>query len=51
MQPWLIWRFMQYMSEPVRDTRIRLGVIVLLFLGVFTVAAWRMNAAYWKDIK
>lgn len=43
--------FMQYMSEPVRDTRIRLGVIVLLFLGVFTVVAWRMNAAYWKDIK
>jgi len=43
--------FMQYMSEPVRDTRIRLGVIILIFLGIFTVAAWRLNAAYWKDIK
>lgn len=43
--------FLQYMSEPIKNTRVRLGVIVLLFLGVFTVAAWRLNAAYWKDIK
>lgn len=43
--------FLVFMSEPVRNDRVRLGVIVLLFLGVFTVFAWRMNAAYWKDIK
>jgi ubiquinol-cytochrome c reductase cytochrome c1 subunit len=43
--------FMHYMSEPVKNTRVRLGVVVLLFLAVFTVAAWRLNAAYWKDIK
>jgi len=43
--------FMQYMAEPVRASRVRLGVIVLIFLGLFTVAAWRLNAAYWKDIK
>ncbi|MQS10618.1 cytochrome c1, partial [Streptomyces sp. IF17] len=24
---------------------------VLLFIGVFFVLAWRLNAAYWKDIK
>ncbi|MDA9719468.1 cytochrome c1, partial [Betaproteobacteria bacterium] len=24
---------------------------VLLFLGIFVFVAWRLNAAYWKDIK
>lgn len=43
--------FLVYMGEPVRQDRFRLGVIVLLFLGVFTLFAWRLNAAYWKDIK
>jgi ubiquinol-cytochrome c reductase cytochrome c1 subunit len=39
------------MAEPVRSQRTQLGVWVLLFLGVFSVIAWRLNAAYWKDIK
>jgi ubiquinol-cytochrome c reductase cytochrome c1 subunit len=26
-------------------------VWVLLFLGLFTVIAWRLNAAFWKDVK
>jgi ubiquinol-cytochrome c reductase cytochrome c1 subunit len=43
--------FMQWMSEPVQNTRVRIGVWVMLFLAVFTVIAWRLNAAYWKDIK
>ena len=43
--------FLVFMGEPMRSDRIRLGVIVLLFFGVFTVMAWRLNAAYWKDIK
>ena len=43
--------YLQWMSEPVQAQRVRLGVWVLLFLGVFTVIAWRLNAAYWKDIK
>jgi ubiquinol-cytochrome c reductase cytochrome c1 subunit len=34
-----------------QNTRVRVGVWVLLFLGVFTVIAWRLNAAFWKDIK
>jgi ubiquinol-cytochrome c reductase cytochrome c1 subunit len=24
---------------------------VLLFLGILSFFAWRLNAAYWKDIK
>ncbi|HYN58760.1 MAG TPA: cytochrome c1 [Rubrivivax sp.] len=43
--------FMQWMAEPHRGQRVRLGVFVLLFLAVFTLIAWRLNAAYWKDIK
>jgi len=43
--------FMQWMSEPHQGQRVRLGVFVLLFLAVFTVIAWRLNAAYWKDVK
>ncbi|MBN8510110.1 MAG: cytochrome c1 [Burkholderiales bacterium] len=43
--------FMQWMGEPHRESRVRLGVFVLLFLGLFTVIAWRLNAAYWKDVK
>jgi ubiquinol-cytochrome c reductase cytochrome c1 subunit len=43
--------YLQWMGEPARNTRIRIGVWVLLFLGVFTIIAWRLNAAFWKDIK
>ncbi|WP_298834557.1 cytochrome c1 [uncultured Piscinibacter sp.] len=43
--------YLQWMGEPARDQRVRLGVWVLIFLGVFTLIAWRLNAAYWKDVK
>lgn len=42
--------FMQWMAEPNQNNRVRIGAWVLLFLGVFTVIAWRLNAAFWKDI-
>jgi ubiquinol-cytochrome c reductase cytochrome c1 subunit len=43
--------YMNWMSEPAQNTRKRLGVWVLLFLGVFAVITWRLNASYWKDVK
>ncbi|MDO8279583.1 MAG: cytochrome c1 [Burkholderiaceae bacterium] len=43
--------YLQWMAEPSQNTRVRVGVWVLLFLGLFTVIAWRLNAAFWKDIK
>lgn len=43
--------FLQWMGEPVQKQRVRLGVWVLIFLGLFTVIAWRLNATYWKDVK
>jgi len=43
--------YLQWMGEPSQNQRVRLGVWVLLFLALFTLVAWRMNAAFWKDIK
>ena len=43
--------FLPWITEPSRGTRMRIGVWVLLFLALFTVIAWRLNAVYWKDIK
>ncbi len=43
--------FLSWMAEPVQLERKRLGVFVLLFLVLFTFLAWRLNKAYWKDIK
>jgi ubiquinol-cytochrome c reductase cytochrome c1 subunit len=42
--------YLQWMSEPAQNSRVRIGVWVLLFLGVFTVIAWRLNAAFWKEV-
>jgi ubiquinol-cytochrome c reductase cytochrome c1 subunit len=43
--------FLAFITDPSRATRIQIGVWVLIFLVVFTVVAWRLNAVYWKDIK
>ena len=43
--------FMTWMAEPAQNTRKRLGVWVLMFLGVFIVITWRLNASYWKEVK
>lgn len=42
--------YLQWMSEPDQNTRVRVGVWVLIFLGVLTFFTWRLNAAFWKDI-
>lgn len=43
--------FMHWMGEPMRADRVRIGVFVLIFLALFTVIAWRLNAVFWKDVK
>jgi ubiquinol-cytochrome c reductase cytochrome c1 subunit len=43
--------YLEWMGEPEQNSRKRLGVVVVLFLLFFSVLAWRLNAAYWKDIK
>ena len=43
--------YLQWMAEPVQNTRVRVGAWVLLFLSLFVFVAWRLSAAYWKDVK
>jgi ubiquinol-cytochrome c reductase cytochrome c1 subunit len=43
--------YLVWMAEPAQSHRVRLGVWVLIFLALFTVITWRLNAAYWKDVK
>ena len=43
--------YLQWMGEPSQNTRTRVGVGVMLFLLILTVFSWRLNAAYWKDVK
>jgi ubiquinol-cytochrome c reductase cytochrome c1 subunit len=43
--------YMQWMAEPAQTTRKTLGMWVLVFLAGLIFLTWRLNAAYWKDIK
>ena len=43
--------YLQWMAEPTQNTRVRIGVWVLIFLSIFTVIAWRLNAAFWKNVR
>jgi ubiquinol-cytochrome c reductase cytochrome c1 subunit len=42
--------YMGYMSEPARNDRRRIGMIVLLFLGVLFVLAYWTKVEFWKDL-
>jgi len=42
--------YLVFMTDPSAQTRGRLGVWVLIFIGLFTFAAWRLNNAYWRDV-
>ncbi|MDQ6685153.1 MAG: cytochrome c1, partial [Pseudomonadota bacterium] len=43
--------YLQWMGEPAQGKRIRIGVGVLIFLGLLIVFTWRLNASYWKNVK
>ncbi|MES3002650.1 MAG: cytochrome c1 [Pseudomonadota bacterium] len=43
--------YLQWMAEPAQNTRVRVGVWVLIFLGIFTAFAWRLNAAFWRNVR
>jgi len=42
--------YLTWMAEPVKTTRQELGIVVLLFLGVFFVLAYYLKKEFWKDI-
>lgn len=43
--------YLQWMAEPGQNSRIRVGAWVMLFLVGLFVLVWRLNAAFWKDVK
>lgn len=46
-----IAHFMQWMAEPGRSKRQKIGWFVCLFFAVFAAVAWRLHASYWKEIQ
>lgn len=42
--------YMSYVAEPIQLKRTRVGIWVLLFLGVFGVFAYLLKKEYWKDV-
>jgi ubiquinol-cytochrome c reductase cytochrome c1 subunit len=43
--------YLQWMAEPAQNQRVRVGAWVMLFLALMLVVFWRLNAAFWKDVK
>lgn len=43
--------FLDYVGEPVRAQRERLGIWVVAFLLVFTGFAWALKLEIWKDVR
>jgi len=42
--------YLNYMAEPAAESRIDLGIYVLMFLGVMFVFAYLLKKEYWKDV-
>ena len=42
--------YLDFMGEPAREKRMKLGVYVLLFLGLLFVLAVALKNEFWKDI-
>ncbi|HVF64981.1 MAG TPA: cytochrome c1 [Casimicrobiaceae bacterium] len=42
--------FLDYIAEPSKLSRVRIGFVVLLFLGALFLFAYWLKREYWKDI-
>lgn len=42
--------YLVFMGEPAKAQRLQLGLIVLLFLGVFFLVARALKKEFWKDV-
>ncbi len=42
--------YLSWMGEPAKGDRMRIGLVVLLFLGVFYVIAFYLKKEFWKDV-
>jgi ubiquinol-cytochrome c reductase cytochrome c1 subunit len=45
-----ITAFLTYAGEPIKLERRRLGIYVLLFLGLLFILAYALKKEYWKDV-
>ncbi len=45
-----ITTFLSYMADPIKQTRHRIGMIVMLFLLVLTIISYFLKKEYWKDV-
>jgi ubiquinol-cytochrome c reductase cytochrome c1 subunit len=43
--------YLDWMAEPVKNTRHIIGLFILCFLFLFSLLAWKLNKTYWKEIK
>jgi ubiquinol-cytochrome c reductase cytochrome c1 subunit len=42
--------YLVYMGEPARASRVQLGILTLIFLGVLFLFAFLLKKEYWKDV-
>ena len=42
--------YLEYMAEPASVKRERIGIIVLLFLGLLVALTWLLKREFWKDV-
>lgn len=45
-----ITNFLAYMSDPIKETRHRIGLIVMLFLFALLAISYFLKKEYWKDV-
>ena len=42
--------YLVYMGEPAGNSRLRIGIYVMIFLVAFILVTWLLKRAYWKDV-
>lgn len=42
--------YLHFMAEPGAVDRVRIGIVVLMFLALMAVLAWLLKKEYWKDV-
>ena len=42
--------YLVWMGEPAQEARKRIGIVVLLFLGLLVLLSWLLYKSYWKDV-
>jgi ubiquinol-cytochrome c reductase cytochrome c1 subunit len=42
--------YLVYMGEPAGNSRVQIGLYVMMFLLVFILVTWLLKSAFWKDV-